>query len=266
MPLREELEKSGNWLFRWRSYLPFLIIPLLLIALPNSECLERLLGDRGANIWEGLCLFTSLIGFALRCATIGYAQPGTSGRNTKRQRAKVLNTTGIYSIVRHPLYLANFMILLGLASLLGVWWFILICLLMFWLYYERIMLAEEEFLRNKFGASFLDWAEKTPAFWPRFRNWRPPDSTFSLRAVLKGEYSTFFAITACSLALDTLEDFFGEGKWKIDSFGATLFLFGLTSYLVLRVLKKRTTVFNEGAVREKSRAISQDGPPLLPPA
>ena len=46
--------------------------------------------------------------------------------------------------------------------------------LVFWLYYERIMLAEEEFLRARYGKAFDDWAARTPAFLPNFRHWVPP--------------------------------------------------------------------------------------------
>ncbi len=109
MTIHNELEKQGNWLFRWRSYLPFLILPILLIALNESDFFERVLGISDL-FWEILCLLLSFIGLAIRCLTIGYIPKSTSGRNTKKQIAEVLNTTGMYSIVRHPLYLGNFII------------------------------------------------------------------------------------------------------------------------------------------------------------
>ena len=33
MALREELRKQGNWLFRWRSYLPLIMIVIVLLAM-----------------------------------------------------------------------------------------------------------------------------------------------------------------------------------------------------------------------------------------
>ncbi len=149
MALREELQRQGNWLFRWRSYLPLIILPLLLIALRNADWLERTVGDSLQNCWEVSCLSISFVGLAVRFVTVGYVPAGTSGRNTKGQKAKVLNTTGMYSIVRHPLYFGNLIITLGLLLFMAIWWFGLIVAFAFCLYYERIMVAEETFLAKQ---------------------------------------------------------------------------------------------------------------------
>jgi protein-S-isoprenylcysteine O-methyltransferase Ste14 len=149
MALKEEFERTGNWLFRWRSYLPLMMIAIFLLALReyeypgNSENLDHL--------WEIFCLIVSFIGFGIRVFTVGHTPKGTSGRNTKEQVAETLNTSGIYSVVRNPLYLGNFFMGLGLALFAHLWWLTLIYILVFWLYYERIIFAEEEYLRNKFG-------------------------------------------------------------------------------------------------------------------
>ena len=45
-----------------------------------------------------------MLGFVIRVATIGTAPPGTSGRGTRDPYAAVLNTMGVYSVVRHPGY------------------------------------------------------------------------------------------------------------------------------------------------------------------
>ena len=192
MALREELKEQGSWLFRWRSYLPLLIIPILFIALRSSGNLEKIIGRTATHFCDYLCITLSFAGLVVRCIIVGCAADGTSGKNTKAQRAVALNTTGMYSIVRHPLYLGNFIISIGLASFTHVWWFILVIIFGFWLYYERIMFAEEEFLRSKFGGSYLEWANKTPAFLPRFRNWQRSSLSFSFRNVLKREYTGFF--------------------------------------------------------------------------
>lgn len=240
--LREELEETGLWLFRRRSFLPILILPLLLTALPDSELLERVVGNLADEFFEGFCLAISFVGLALRCMTVGYAPEGTSGRNTKRQKARTLNTTGMYSIVRHPLYFGNFVIFLGLILLVEVWWFILVAISAFVLYYVPIMYAEEEFLRERFGHAYLEWAEKTPAFVPRWKGWKRPDVLFAWKSVLRREYSGFFVIIASFWALEIGTDLFAEHRLVLSWDAGILFVFGLVTYLTLRTLKRRTTV------------------------
>ena len=244
MVLREQFEKQGKWLFRWRSYLPLLIFPILLFALRNSEYLEQVLGDTVDDLYEVLCIAISFLGLTIRCITIGYVPKGTSGRNTKRQVAEALNTTGIYSILRHPLYFGNFIIFLGITMFVQVWWFSLIAILAFFIYYERIMFAEEEFLRNKYGISYIKWAEKTPAFLPKFKNWQQSCLIFSFRNVLKREYSGFFAIITSFTFVEIIGDLFDEGRLELDLTWIIFFSVGLLSYLVLRTLKKKTTILH----------------------
>jgi protein-S-isoprenylcysteine O-methyltransferase Ste14 len=245
MALREELERQGNWLFRWRSYLPLLIVPLFFVALYNSRTDTQEPSGAVGRCWEAFCFLLSLSGFAVRCATVAFVPSGTSGRNTREQIASVLNTTGIYSVVRHPLYSGNLIMILGLLLFIGVWWFALIGLSLFWVYYERIAFAEEEFLRGKFGAPFLDWAAKTPAFIPRFKEWNKPDLTFSFRKVLKREYSGFFAIIASFTCLHILTELFRHTRNpEIGTGWVVLFVVGLITYLTLRTLKKKTSLLD----------------------
>ena len=91
-------------------------------------------------------------------------------------------------------YLGNYFMWLGIMVYVGNVWFVAVCSLIYWLYYERIMFAEEAFLRSKFGQAYLDWSVDVPSFWPRNLRWTAPDAEFSLRNVLKREYNGFFAI------------------------------------------------------------------------
>ncbi len=244
MALREEFQRQGSWLFRWRSYFPLVFLPILIVALKDSDFLERIFGDMIEGIWEISCLTISFIGLFIRCLTIGYVPKGTSGRNTKQQKADVLNRTGMYSIVRHPLYLGNFLIMLGIVMFTQVWWVILIAILSFWLYYERIIFTEEEYLRNKFGEMFLKWAQETPAFIPRLNNWKKPDMPFSMKTVLRREYTGFFVIASAFTSFEILGDFIAEGRVEIDLEWIVFFTAGALIYLTLRTLKKHTKILH----------------------
>ncbi len=188
----------------------------------------------------GASIGISFFGLIIRCMVAGYAPRGTSGRNTKSQVAEVLNTTGMYSIVRNPLYLGNFIIILGATLFIQVWWLALIFCVGFWTYYERIILAEENFLREKFGDTFLKWAEITPVYLPNFKNWKKPSLPFSFKTVLRREFATLFGITSAFFFLDIAADLLAEGKFELDLPWVILFILGLIIYITLLILKKKT--------------------------
>jgi len=105
------------------------------------------LGNRQAILFdmrdESLFLGVSLFGQAIRVYTVGFTPKNTSGRNTiNGQLADELNVTGIYSVIRHPLYLGNFFMWLGPVLFIRSGWCIIVFGLVYWLYYERIMLQK----------------------------------------------------------------------------------------------------------------------------
>jgi len=237
MALKEELENSGNWLFRWRSYLPLLMV---VVAIIDMRHFTYLYNDYDRNLyWEAGCLLVSLAGLIIRAVVVGYVPEGTSGRNTFGQEAVSLNTTGMYSIVRHPLYLGNFFIWFGIFLFMRHWHMSLICTFCFWLYYERIIFAEEEFLRRKFGREFEKWAANTPCFIPQVGMWKPPSTFFSWKKVLKDEYSGLFAIIVSFVFLDVLSTRIVSGKMMFSWEWQVLFWMGFSIYLTLRTMKKR---------------------------
>lgn len=240
MASREDFESAGGWLFRWRTYLPFAMVAvagLALIQYPSPNW-----GKPAHELWEGMSLAVSLCGLAIRVFTVGHAPHGTSGRNTSRQVADTLNTTGAYSVVRNPLYLGNFAIGLGIALRPGLWWLALIYVLSFWLYYERIVFAEEAFLRRRFGARYLAWADATPVFLPRSRGYRKAELPFSLRNALRREYSGLLTLVVVMFVLESAGDLFAVPRRPLD----TAWLAGLGITVVacaaVKVLKKGTTL------------------------
>lgn len=242
MLLKNQLEQQGNWLFRWRSYLPLAVVPIILVALmgmhwPFGSILFH-------EVWEISCLVLSFVGLGVRVITIGHTPWGTSGRNTREQVANTLNTTGIYSVVRHPLYLGNFLIGLGVVLVPFEAWLTIIYILAFWLYYERIMIAEEGFLNEKFGEQYIAWAESTPAFIPQFTQWRAAAYAFSVRNVLKREYTALFLIVLLHSALEEFEYLYLDPSHIIEPFWLVLFGCGLAAYTILRALKRNTTLLD----------------------
>ncbi|NLH40039.1 MAG: hypothetical protein GX445_08265 [Elusimicrobia bacterium] len=242
MALREDFEKEGNWLFRWRSYLPLAAFGIVLLAIRDYEYPGH--SETLDHIWEAICLLVSFFGLGIRILTIAHTPKGTSGRNTKKQIADTLNTTGLYSVVRNPLYLGNFFIGLGVSLFAHLWWLSLIYILAFWLYYERIIFAEEEYLRGKFGNVYLEWADKTPVFVPKLSLYRKADLPFSLRNVLGREYHSFLTMIIAMFVLEIVGDLFAEGRLDFDFGWIVLLGIGFTIWIILRILKKYTNILN----------------------
>ncbi|MBP9038400.1 MAG: DUF1295 domain-containing protein [Candidatus Syntrophosphaera sp.] len=242
MEIQEEFEKTGNWLFRWRSYLPLVLIPLFLLAMEQYHYLNN--SEESDNIWELICLLISFFGLSIRVWTVGCTPSRTSGRNTRSQIADTLNTTGMYSLVRHPLYLGNFLMILGIVLFTRHLWLILIYILLFVLYYERIIYAEEAFLKRKFGNDFIVWAKKTPAFIPKFNNYYPPAHNFNWKKALKNEYNGFAALLLSMFALELYGDWLIKHKIDLDLHWIILVGIAVFTWIMVRFLKKYTRVLD----------------------
>lgn len=190
--------------------------------------------------WEIISPGLSVLGLVIRIATVGFAPKGTSGRGTKSMRAETLNTTGMYSIVRHPLYLGNFLIFLGVLLYVGSWHILLIGVLAFWLYYERIILGEEAFLNPIYGETFRQWAATTPAFIPRLSQWRKPVLNFSVRSVIRREYHSLAGVILVLVGVEVGRDYSVYHHFEIAPQWDAIFLFGVVFYVVARFVTKRT--------------------------
>jgi len=236
MSLVHELEKSGNWLFRRRGWLP------LFILIPGAGYL--FIANRSViyfNLtWELICVFVSVTGELIRSYTVGHVPRNTSGRNVLDQMADELNTSGIYSIVRHPLYVGNFLMWLGPVLFLRSVWCVIIFVLAYWIYYERIIFAEEQYLRRKFGEEYDTWAFRVRSVIPRFRNFSRPDLPFSFRNVLKREYNSIANLFIVFAFLDVIRNIAVTGKVYMEPLYITLLVATLIFWAVVRYLVKRT--------------------------
>lgn len=242
MNLRQQMETSGRWLFCNRSYLPLLLLPAFVYPIFNFTYIGG--SHQWDIVWDVLCVAISFTGLGIRALTIGHTPAGTSGRNTHDQVAETLNTTGMYSIVRHPLYLGNFLMWLGIALFPHNFYFAGLICLAFALYYERIMMAEEQYLREKFGERFEVWARNTPAILPAVWQWQPPNLPFSIRNVLKREYSGAYALVLLFTVMEVAGDYFVEGVFQLEPGWAGFLIVGTVAYLILRTLRKNTRILH----------------------
>ena len=239
MALVHEFETQGNVLFRNRSWIPifFVLAGLLWIYFKG---LNPWLNSEWQ--WLAVCSLFVFLGQWIRAHAIGFSENRTSGRNTSAgQVAEAINKTGMYSMLRHPLYLGNYFMWLGALLFIGSIEFLLLSSFAYWLYYERIMFAEEQFLRNKFGAQAYDeWSKNTPAILPKLSNYRPASLSFDWKDSIRREYlgfcAAYFVICIFSIFALSLQ----QSSFAYSQETATLLLVNTTLFLVIRLLAKRT--------------------------
>lgn len=79
-----------------------------------------------------------------------------------------LITQGPYAMVRNPIYLGMFGLIVGTGLAFSRWWALLMAVVFFLIGNHVRIRAEEKLLRETFGAQFDDYARRVPAFFPGF--------------------------------------------------------------------------------------------------
>lgn len=235
-----ESTRAGAWLFRWRSYPPVAVLAYVVASTALEPVPSGGADLRGLWVAGGIAL--GALGLAVRAWTVGLVPMGTSGRGTKTQRAETLNTRGVYSLVRHPLYLGSYLLWIGVPVLAGRPLAVLVTSLLFWLCYERIILAEERFLFEEHGAAFGAWAERTPAFLPRLAGWAASPHPFSLRFALGRDYPALYAFVASTTVVELTRSAAAGAGWRLSMAWLAYFVAGTTAYVALHALKRLTRV------------------------
>ena len=172
----------GHFLFRFRTTLsPFL--PLLLL-LPGPVVLP----DPFVAALIGFAV--ALLGQIVRGTTIGLEYIVRGGRN-HRVYADTLVTEGLFRHTRNPMYMGKFLMVLGAGIASNRWPALLAFTAAYSLMYQAVTLAEEDYLRGKFGAAFDDYCRRVPRWWPRLTGLRETFAMtrFNWARVLVKEYS-----------------------------------------------------------------------------
>jgi protein-S-isoprenylcysteine O-methyltransferase Ste14 len=137
------------WLFPRRYFSPLVPMPKIAEAVVSSVTIATAL----ASVW--LC--------------------GTAARTLGKQwtyQARVIEgheliTQGPYSLVRNPIYLGMFGMLVATGLAVGRWWVAIIAAAIFLAGTEIRIRMEEKLLRETFGRTFEEYAARVPAFFPR---------------------------------------------------------------------------------------------------
>ena len=74
--------------------------------------------------------------------------------------ANSLQTTGIYSVSRNPMYISLLLIYTGLSFIIGNWWNLALLPLLILTVQEYVIKREEKYLERRFGQSYFDYKAK----------------------------------------------------------------------------------------------------------
>jgi protein-S-isoprenylcysteine O-methyltransferase Ste14 len=240
MSLIRSFEREGDWLFRKRSYIPLVLFVLIIPFVFTTDYSSISPVLRSVIMW--FAFFLCAVGFAIRMYAIGTAPRGTSGRNTGDQVADALNTTGMYSMVRHPLYLGNYLIWIAIVIYALNPYFVIIVSLLYWIYYERIMLAEEMHLTRTYGDAYLNWAGTVPAFIPSPKRFKPAVLPLSWKTILSREENGVLAAVLSFLYVDALIDVQLYDKPVFTTIELVILSVTILAIVVVRFLKKKTGI------------------------
>jgi protein-S-isoprenylcysteine O-methyltransferase Ste14 len=227
--------RIGKFLFRFRSFTP---LPLILLTFILFKPLST------APLWTVAGLTLAFLGEGIRIHSIGNAGSGTSGRENFL-KAESLNTTGLYSLVRNPLYWGNLFIFAGLLTVYAQPLALIIVIVFLFLQYHFIMLAEETFLQERYGQAYADYCSRVRRWLPRLAGYATPQRPFAFKKVVfKENDSCFNLLVAAVLILAYKEKVFsGQVRHSLFFVGAGLLLTVL--YAGLKVIKKKHPVFSD---------------------
>jgi hypothetical protein len=113
-------------------------------------------------------LLITCLGQLIRGLTIGLAYIVRGGKEGKPY-AEGLVTDGIFNHCRNPLYVGNILMLLGVGMLANSLVYVILVIPLFLFIYQAIVLAEENFLRGKFGPGFDEYCKKVNRWFPNLK-------------------------------------------------------------------------------------------------
>jgi len=172
------IKRTGHFFFVWRDKLP---VPLVMAMAGCAR--PRLSG------WlTGLPLI--FLGESIRIWALMHIGPKTRTREICAER---LITSGPHSHCRNPLYLANFIKILGFMVVSGNALFAMVVALFYLVEFSTMIPYEEGFLAEKFPEAHRCYREAVPAFIPTIEACGRFDGTanFTLSEAFQSEKRTF---------------------------------------------------------------------------
>lgn len=229
----------GNFFFKYRNNLFIFLYLLLFLPSPKIFTAEKF-GENYFFIPIILGLLVTFSGEIIRGITIGLAYIIRGGRD-KKVYADKLVTQGIFKHCRNPLYVGNILMLLGVGILSNSLIYIGIVMPVFLFIYQAIVLAEENFLRNKFGSDFDQYCQRVNRWLINFNGISETmnEMSFNYKRWILKEYNTLLVwlIGITAILLFKYPELTPGSNIEVTLFCCILLVLGII-YGYVRYLKK----------------------------
>jgi len=109
-------------------------------------------------------------------AFVGLVIRGWSSGHIRKNKA--LAVSGPYKFTRNPLYVGSFFLGLGFMIASGLWWLVLLFVVLFFGIYFPVMSVEADELTSIFGDKYKEYADKVSLFLPWFSDYESDGKRF----------------------------------------------------------------------------------------
>ncbi len=219
--------RIGDFLFRYRSFTP---IPLIVIVLFFFKPFNF-----GAEINLLMTITGIIISFTgelIRVFSVGFSYFGTSGRENYL-RAENLNISGIYSIVRNPLYIGNVLMFSGLLIVYLNFYALTLFISFLILQYYFIIQSEENYLRGIYKEAYTVYCKNTNSILPKFSKFIKPELYFNLKKVIFKENDSIFNMIVMFIALLSIRE------KHFSTIHMLIIILLLITYIAIKIWKKK---------------------------
>jgi protein-S-isoprenylcysteine O-methyltransferase Ste14 len=230
--------RIGNFFFKYRNWIFILFYAALFI--PSWPLFSEKQFGNTYFLWPiGIGLIITCFGQLVRGLTIGLAYIIRGGKEGK-PFADHLVTEGIFNHCRNPLYIGNILMLLGIGILANSLVYVFIVIPVFLFIYQAIVIAEEVFLRKKFGTGFDQYCRQVNRWWPNLKGFSKTFSSMSFkwkRWIIKEHTTQLIWLIGITLILFlnypelTGQDTYQRNIYLIITLGILLIIYTLFRYL-----------------------------------
>ncbi len=227
MIFKNKFIKAGRILCRNRVLLPIIYVGIIVLYILMNPPFIFSDSSLWNDIFSGLVL---LLSFRIRWAA--------ENRDSNTLQS-VVDAKGIYSVIRFPYYLSDFLMMLGITIYVGSSSLIFVFVLISIIIIERMLMFEEGISFNKLGDVYVKWYRSTNAIIPIIWNWTGAVYTKNivrkLILMLKPLLFTLFTLNLIHI----LKGYRLNFAFEVDYFLIVLFLIALFGYISTLVVGRR---------------------------